>query len=140
MKLKLLFKYSTSRYILFQNTFYFVNNLKFYKLTSNERICSSIYIDFPSPSTLSGSEKVLIQNWPFYWSWFFLSFWKQIRIYQLCFTFSFTLYVNSDVPDDMLQCFYLVKDTSTSPFLLCKTFSFSPSTPAHMKNGDFKAQ
>lgn len=54
--------------------------------------------------------------------------------------FSFSLHVNSDVPDDMLECFYLVKDTSTSPFFLCKTFSFSLSTPAHMKSGDFKAQ
>lgn len=54
--------------------------------------------------------------------------------------FSFSLHVNSDVPDDMLECFCLVKDTSTSPFFLCKTFSFSLSTPAHMKSGDFKAQ
>lgn len=77
----------------------------------------AFYIDFPSPSILSGSEKMLIQNWSFLLSWGF-SFWKQIRIYQLCFMFSLSLSMNSNVPDDMLECFYLVKDTSTLPSLL----------------------
>lgn len=127
MKLKLCL-ILTSRYILFQNKFYFVNNLKFYKISALWRILFLAFtlIFHPLPSSLdlkSINPKLVI----------FKSCGEASQRNLKSEFFSYVLCSSQPFPwihecarwHGWMLC--LVKDTSTSPSLLSiGAFPFSP--------------